>query len=161
MSETDAYPCAVYFQSPSAHLALKRLNMEPQNVCPSIIKKGLAPSRERLLGTVVCFWKANRTATHVLVPLQPAAQTSAQIMMILLLSDCTAGPNIPAWKQSFRTKERDLNSLQSNSSFILWPLPCIPLLLFQIVFQAALALCICLSEASLFSVFKPHSPLPV
>lgn len=79
-----------YFQSPSMQLAMKQPNMEPHNVCFSIIKKWLAALHvwERLLGTVVRLWKANWTETHVLVPLQLAGQKSSLIIMILVRSDC-------------------------------------------------------------------------
>lgn len=76
------------FQSPSIHLATKGPNMEPHNVCFSIIKKCLAAPWERLLATVVWLWKTNRTETRVRGPLQPAAQKSSLIIMILQRSDC-------------------------------------------------------------------------
>lgn len=63
-------------------------NMEPQNVCFSIIKKCLAAQWEWLLATVVWLWKADQTETHVLVPQQPAAQKSSLIIMILQRCDC-------------------------------------------------------------------------
>lgn len=128
-----------------------------------IFKRFLAAIWERLLATAVWLWTTSNW-THVLICLQPATQKLSLIIMILQRSDCSLPINslaqiYPPKKQFSCTYKRDLNSLQSNALFISYPLSCISLFSFQIISQAAVALCICLSEASHHSVPSLHSVL--
>lgn len=103
---------------------MKRPDMEPQNVCFSIIKKCLAAPWERLLGTVVWLWKGKsgcNTCAYPSAACCPKVVSDYNDIAALWLPSA-AWPKSTFIKQSSRTKERDLNSRQNNSSFILWPL---------------------------------------